>query len=52
MSRFARCLVLTAVLAAAGAQAPAAAQTPVGDYHQHVFSVEDVKLVVHMRQRQ
>ncbi|MCS0587620.1 amidohydrolase family protein [Massilia norwichensis] len=41
MSRLARRLVLIAALAAAAA---AHAQTPVGDYHQHVFSPEDIQL--------
>jgi len=41
MPRFARRFFLIAALAAAGA---AHAQTPVGDYHQHVFSPEDIRL--------
>jgi predicted TIM-barrel fold metal-dependent hydrolase len=40
MSKLARSLVLAASLIAGLAQA----QTPVGDYHQHVFSKEDVAL--------
>jgi len=40
MSKLARSLVLTALLAAGSVYA----QTPVGDYHQHVFSAEDIKL--------
>jgi len=41
MSKLAHSLVLTAsILAAVGAHA----QTPVGDYHQHVFSLDDIKL--------
>jgi len=40
MSRFARSLVLIAALAGAGAHA----QAPVGDYHQHIFSTEDIRL--------
>jgi predicted TIM-barrel fold metal-dependent hydrolase len=44
MSKLARSLVLTAALFAAGAQVPVSAQAPVGDYHQHVFSAEDIKL--------
>ncbi len=41
MPALARSLVLTACLFAAGA---AGAQTPVGDYHQHIFSAEDLEL--------
>jgi predicted TIM-barrel fold metal-dependent hydrolase len=44
MSQLARSLVLTASLFAGAAHAQTAAQTPVGDYHQHVFSAEDIKL--------
>jgi predicted TIM-barrel fold metal-dependent hydrolase len=40
MSALVRSLVLTASLLASMAQA----QTPVGDYHQHVFSKEDIAL--------
>jgi predicted TIM-barrel fold metal-dependent hydrolase len=40
MSKLARSLVLTAILSAGSAHA----QTPVGDYHQHVFSPEDIRL--------
>ncbi len=46
MSKLARRLVPSAVLTAvlAGAGAGAHAQTPVGDWHQHVFSAEDIRL--------
>jgi predicted TIM-barrel fold metal-dependent hydrolase len=46
MQAFARSLVLTSAMLAGAAQAqsPAAAPTPVGDYHQHVFSAEDIAL--------
>jgi predicted TIM-barrel fold metal-dependent hydrolase len=40
MPKLARRLVLAASFIAAAAHA----QTPVGDYHQHVFSAEDIKL--------
>jgi predicted TIM-barrel fold metal-dependent hydrolase len=45
MHAFARSLVLTASMLAA-ARAPAQAQVPppVGDYHQHVFSAQDIAL--------
>jgi predicted TIM-barrel fold metal-dependent hydrolase len=39
MQALARSLVLTASICAGAAQA----QTPAGDYHQHVFSAEDLK---------
>jgi predicted TIM-barrel fold metal-dependent hydrolase len=40
MRAFANSLVLTASILAGAAQA----QTPIGDYHQHVFSAQDVAL--------
>ena len=40
MSKLVRSLFLTAAFIAAGAHA----QTPAGDYHQHVFSMEAIKL--------
>jgi predicted TIM-barrel fold metal-dependent hydrolase len=50
MQALARSLVLIAAMLAGAvhsrtpAQTPAAAPTPVGDYHQHVFSAEDIAL--------
>jgi predicted TIM-barrel fold metal-dependent hydrolase len=44
MSRLARSLFLTTAFIATLAAGSAHAQTPVGDYHQHVFSAEDIKL--------
>lgn len=44
MHALARSLVLTLSLTASLVPAAARAQTPVGDYHQHVFSEQDIAL--------
>lgn len=45
MHTLARSLVLSPVLTAFLLTGAARAQTPVGDYHQHVFSAQDIALV-------